>query len=316
MSQWLDFACLKRAVRLEWVLAHYGITALRRSRRDQYRGRCPIHGGEGRDAFHVNLAKQVFHCFSCGAGGSVLDLVAALEGCGLREAALRLASWHGMPLGLGQAAPKSKQLVTEKIEVPPLPPLGFRLRGVHPEHPYLRARGMEMETLSVFGVGFYAGPGLLSGRVVIPIPNEHGELVAYCGRSLDGGTPRYRFPTGFRKSSVLFNLHRAAAIGDRRVVVVEGFFDCMKVHQAGIASVVALMGTWLSPQQEDLLCRYFQEIILMLDGDQAGLRASRAMATRLAGAVAVRLITLDDGLQPDQLTSACIRELCQGPGAN
>jgi len=307
VSAWVDFTGLKRAVRLERVLADYGITTLRRNRQDQYRGRCPIHGGEGRDAFHVNLAKQVFHCFACEAGGTVLDLVAALEGCGLREAALRLQRRYGMPLGLRQATPE-RQRVTEKTK---MAPLGFRLRGIDPEHPYLRQRGIEAETAAVFGVGFYAGPGLLSGRVVIPIADEHGELVAYCGRSIDGREPRYRFPAGFAKSRALFNLHRAAALGDPGVVMVEGFFDCLQVHQAGIPSVVALMGAWLSAPQEQLLRQNFREIMLMLDGDQTGRRASAAIAARLAPAVSVRVIALEPGVQPDQLTSAQLRELCQ-----
>ncbi len=97
-------------------------------------------------------------------------------------------------------------------------------------------------------MGLYAGPGLLSGRVVIPLHDERGRLGAYCSRSLDGTQPRYKFPAGFPKSRVLFNLHRAAASGEAGVVVVEGFFDCLKVHQAGFRSVVALMGSALSQE--------------------------------------------------------------------
>ena len=89
MSHWADFAAIKRSIPLAPVLQRYQVK-LRRSGRDQYRGRCPIHRGEGREAFHANLSRNLFHCFSCGAGGSVLDLVAAIEGCTLREAALWL----------------------------------------------------------------------------------------------------------------------------------------------------------------------------------------------------------------------------------
>ena len=89
MINWLDFKSIKRGVTLESVLRHYQVK-LRRSGKDQYRGCCPIHRGDGRDAFHVNLARNVFHCFSCGAGGTVLDFVAAMEGCSLFDAAQRL----------------------------------------------------------------------------------------------------------------------------------------------------------------------------------------------------------------------------------
>ena len=91
MSSWVEFATIKQAVPLMAVLEHYQLTGLRRSGRDQWRGCCPLHGGAGQDAFHVNTARQLFHCFSCGAGGTVLDLVAAIEQCGLREAAQKLS---------------------------------------------------------------------------------------------------------------------------------------------------------------------------------------------------------------------------------
>ncbi|MGA7410202.1 MAG: hypothetical protein WBW33_06935 [Bryobacteraceae bacterium] len=80
----------------------------------------------------------------------------------------------------------------------------------------------------------------MSGRLVIPIHNERGELVAYAGRSIDGSEPRYKLPAGFRKSQVLFSLHRVTGPD---VIVVEGFFDCMKVWQAGHQAVVSLMGS-------------------------------------------------------------------------
>jgi DNA primase len=106
----------------------------------------------------------------------------------------------------------------------------------------------------------------MSGRIVIPIHNQHGELVAYAGRAIDGSEPRYKLPAGFHKSLELFNLQRAIGGSNAggRVVVVEGFFDCMKVSQAGFACV-ALMGSSLSEPKEELLARYFKNACLMLD---------------------------------------------------
>ncbi len=307
----LDLAALKRAVRLEQVLEHYGIQGLRRSGRDQYRGRCPIHQGQGREAFHVNLARDIFHCFSCGAGGTVLDFVAAMEGCRLRQAAAKLRDWFGVPpmaAQAGRVAVAAKpSLVTEKRN---LSPLRFVLRSVDPSHPYLQSRGITAVTAAEFGVGFYGGPGLLRQRLVIPIHDERGQLVAYCGRSLQGAEPpRYRFPPGFAKSRVLFNFHRAAAAGESRVIVVEGFFDCLKLHQAGFPSVVALMGTALYQHPERLLRERFRQVVLLLDGDQAGRRASMAIAARLASGCSVRVIELAPDTQPDQLATGSIRQL-------
>ena len=90
----LDFKSIKRSVKMESVLRHYQVE-LRRSGKDQYRGCCPIHRGDGRDAFHVNLARNVFHCFACGAGGTVLDFMAAMERCSLYAAAQKLQDVAG-----------------------------------------------------------------------------------------------------------------------------------------------------------------------------------------------------------------------------
>src|ERR1035441_10128911 len=147
------------------VLRHYQVK-LRRSGKDQYRGCCPIHRGDGSDAFHVNLARNVFRCFACGAGGTVLDFVAAMEGCSLFDAARRLQSMtsSSTPLTL---APNRKELVTERRKVSS--PLNFKLTGIDCAHPYLAGRGITEKTAVEFGVGFYAGPGLMHGRLVIPI---------------------------------------------------------------------------------------------------------------------------------------------------
>jgi DNA primase len=309
MANWIEFVAIKRGVPLVTVLEHYRIGALRRSGKDQLRGRCPLHGGEGGDTFHANTAQQVFHCFSCGAGGSVLDLVAAIEQCGLREAAQKLSGWPGVPT---IHAWPWRPTVTKKRE--PVAPLGFHLRGVDWGHPYLSGRGIRETTASEFGVGFYSGPGLMSQRLVIPIEDEAGRLVGYGGRSLNGSEPRYKFPPGFQKSQVLFNLHRAAANRQPTVVVVEGFFDCLKVYQAGFPSVVALMGAALYERQRWLLVQRFRQIVLMLDGDAAGRRASAAVSADLSRDCLVHTIELAEDTQPDQLSEQSLLEVLAQKG--
>jgi DNA primase len=305
----MEFEAIKRTVSLLAVLEYYRIGELRRSGKDHLRGRCPLHGGEGRETFHVNTAEQVFHCFSCGVGGSVLDLVAAIEHCSLRQAAEKLLG------GKGRWAPHDRAwqpTVTKKIEL--VPPLGFHLRGVDLRHPYLGARGIGEATAVEFEVGYYAGPGLMRHRLVIPIHDEAGRLVGYGGRALDGSEPRYKFPVGFAKSQLLFNLHRAAAARQPTVIVVEGFFDCLKVHQAGFRSVVALMGCALSERQRRLLAQRFRRITLMLDGDPAGRQASIAVSARLAQDCRVSTVRLRDNVQPDQLSSECLQEILAKEG--
>jgi DNA primase len=305
MSDWLDFKSIKREANLESILRHYRV-ALRRSGKDQYRGRCPIHRGEGRDAFHANMARNVFHCFACGAGGTVLDFVAAMERCSLYEAGEKLKT---ITSAFAQSRPTSneKELVTESRKVSL--PLTFALRGIDCTHPYLAERGISKKTALTFGVGFYPGPGLMHRRLVIPIHNAAGELIAYCGRSVDQTQPRYRVPPGFAKSEILFNSHRAAATEESSVVIVEGFFDCMKVHQAGIQAVVALMGAVLYEPQCRPLLHQFHQVILMLDGDVAGRRAAKIIAAKLRPRCPVHVVDLPVSVQPDQLSMQEIREI-------
>lgn len=312
MPDWVDFAAVKQAVSLEAVLDHYQVPGLRR-RRDQLQGCCPIHRGKREDSFRASLSKNVFHCFACQVRGNVLDFVAAMEPCSIRQAALRLQQWflvgalHQSAVPPAPASAPNRELVREKEGCNP--PLRFALTGVDPAHPYLAERGIDRDTAIAFGVGFYAEPGLLSGRIVIPIANARGQTVAYAGRALDGGQPKYKLPAGFRKAWELFNLHRAAATGSKTVIVVEGYFDCLKVHRAGLPWVAALMGSSLSAEQEKALIGAFDHVVLLLDGDTAGRAASRAIAARLSRRCWVSEAHVPAGSQPDQLSLVAIQQL-------
>jgi DNA primase len=309
-SNWVDFSAVKRAVNLATVLGHYQVQGLRRCG-DQLQGCCPIHRGRRDDSFRAHLTRNVFHCFACQARGNVLDFVAAMERCSIREAALRLQQRFGVRAA--EAREKWNGELVRKEEGKNVP-LRFTLHGVEGNHPYLAERGIAPATAAEFGVGFYAGPGLMSGRVVIPIRNLRGELVAYAGRAVDGRSPKYKLPAGFRKSLEVFNLQRAVAVGGQAVIVVEGYFDCMRVHQAGFPWVVALMGSSLSAAQESGLRQHFEGIVLMLDGDAAGRAASETIAARLPGSRSVQVVRVPDASQPDQLTHSTIRQLLKAVG--
>ena len=158
----------------------------------------------------------------------------------------------------------------------------------------------------------YENKGTFSGRFVIPLHNEKGELVGYAGRSLDDSEPRYLFPSsekGFYKSHLLFNLHRVIEDNDRSlIVVVEGFFSAMKLWQAEIPAA-SLLGSSLSEAQEDLLCRYINRVVLLLDGDEAGRAATDECLVRLGRRVWVTALSLPDGSQPDHLPAEQIRTM-------
>ena len=312
---WVSFEVVKEAVSMSMLVDHYQINWLRKSK-DQLRGRCPIHDGEGDRAFHISLSKDAFNCFSCGAKGNVLDFVAAMEKCSVRDAALKIAEWFLVDQGsTSESKPKAaaargvrKRKAQEQEQEPAAinPPLGFQLR-VDPEHGYAGERGLSKETVESFGCGLCLSKGTFAGRYVVPLHDGEGTLIGYAGRSTGTQDPKYLFPSaekGFRKSHLLFNLHRVLTqrSEDPWVVVVEGFFDTMKVYQAGYPCV-GVLGSSLSDEQAKLLRTYFQRVVVMFDGDEAGRAGESEAVSRIAPGVFVTSIRLADGKQPDLLSS-------------
>jgi DNA primase len=335
---WVSFDEIKKTVTLQMAIEHYGIP-LRRVNTNTLRGKCPLpsHGSEtSRESFTATLTKGVGGAWACQSqsciksrgrvGGNVLDFVAAMERCSVRDAAIKLQLWFLVPAAGNGAGPIGKEpranifagkepeheLVSKKEsdgegESDSNKPLTFNLQNIDHSHSYLNERGLSVETAKKFGIGFFPGKGSMHDRIVIPVHNSQGELVAYAGRTIDGSEPRYKVPSGFHKSLELFNVHRVR--DELSVVLVEGFFDCMKVMQAGFPCV-ALMGSTMSNAQAELIREYFAHVIVMLDGDDAGRGASEGIADRLRRVVfQVNMVTLDDGVQPDQLSESALRQL-------
>ncbi|MBT9560451.1 MAG: toprim domain-containing protein [Myxococcales bacterium] len=321
MTDWVNFAEVRSRVSLETVLlSYYGITNLKRDGTTLV-GPCPVHGGDSPRAFHANLEKNVWHCFSrCQSGGNQLDLVAKKEGIGIREAALRVqahflgdaplkATPNGAPRTPATPAPRGGQAPSEPGRNPPL---DLELQLSH-EHPHLTdARGLAPDVIRAFGVG-YCARGILRGMIAIPVHDERGTLVAYAGRRLrpeeireDG---KYKFPKGFRKELVLYNLHRVE--GRDRVIVVEGFFSVMTLCGRGVPEVVATMGAHLSEPQADLLAR-FPEVVFLYDGDEAGRLAADKARDLLGDRTVVRIARLPPGTEPEDLTPRALRFILAG----
>jgi DNA primase len=326
---WVDFKVIKQTVSMEMALAIYGIQ-IRRVSPDYLRGRCPLPTHQSQrssQSFIVNTGKNAWVCQSDSCidaragrvGGNVLDFVACMEACSIREAACTLQDWFA--IRRSKPSPQNAFTVRDSgrseggfSDTGCNEPLPFTLSGIDVFHPYLAQRGITESTARTFGIGFFPGQGSMKGRIVIPIHSEQADLIAYAGRAIDSTAPKYRFPTRFRKSLVLFNLHRAAsADDDTKVIVVEGFFDCMKVHQAGYPCVVALMGSTLSVGQEKLLEDHFQRVVLMLDGDKAGISGATTIAARLTRKLFVKLVDVPAGRQPDQMSVEEIRVLLMQP---
>ena len=199
----------------------------------------------------------------------------------------------------------------------PNTPLKFRLDKLERSHPYLAERGLTLETIIDFGVGFCA-KGMMAERIAIPIQNPEGKVVAYAGRfpgELAEGTPKYKLPQGFRKSLELFNIDRASK-EPGPLVIVEGFFGCMKLHQFGCRKVVALMGSTMSAAQEELIRRHTDrnsQVIVMLDEDEAGRAGREDIAVRLAKFVFVKIHAFDeDGQQPEDMSADEVNQIIGG----
>lgn len=313
-NNWVDYKELKKRVTIKEILDHYGLLSGMRQKKDELIGSCPFHK-ESKPSFHVSLIKNAFQCFGCKAKGNILDFVQQKESVELREAGVLIHQWFG----IGQepiAAPEAKKEVKEpelaKGEEIINPPLKFALK-VDPDHPYLKERGLAKETIEHFGLG-YCSKGLMKERIAIPVHNDKGELVAYAGRwpgDPPGEEGKYKLPPGFQKHLVLFNLNRAVnETSEKKIVVVEGFFDCFRVWQAGYKNVVALMGSSLSKEQEELLVNHAKMVALMLDQDEAGRRATQEILSRLAKRVFVRVIEFhSEGDQPDRLKEEALAKL-------
>jgi DNA primase len=336
----IDFVAIKAAVSFQQVLDYYGFTAKMRSTRngDGLEGPCPIHEGTSKDIFKVTLSKNCWFCHNsaCKCGGNHLDFVAKIEQCDTHEAALKIDQWFNLGLagksdnasayrgapnastsppqvaGSGQRPPPPSNTVTT-TEPPEEPgenkPLNFQLDNLKTDHPYLDERGLTPETIAEFGLGFCA-KGTMSGRIVIPIHNVKGELVGYVGRwpgEPPEERPKYKLPMGFKKSAEVFNLHRALQEdADQPLIIVEGFFDVIKLWQHGYRRVVSLMGCSLSAMQEEALRKATKSsscVIILFDEDEAGRIGRDKALLRLARQSFVRVVVFpEEGQQPDHLS--------------
>lgn len=345
-SNFVDFRAIKAAVTITQILEHYGLISRLKRSGDTLSGCCPIHGGTNSTQFRVSISKNCWNCFSdCKRGGNVLDFVALKENVSVREAAVRIADWfhldvqsesaqnrHGSTSahspehsGKGRSSQtrakgdSQREPLAQSAEIGCNKPLGFSLQNLDPKHPYLTERGLTAETIGEFGLG-YCAKGSMSGRIVIPIQSAESQLLAYAGRwpgEPPDATPKYKLPAGFKKSAELFNLHRAILEPtELPLIVVEGFFDAIKLWQNGAHKVVALMGSILSPAQEQLILKHTgssTNLLLMFDEDDAGRFGREQMMLRLNDRRFVRIFKFDEeGKQPEHLTAEQLREFQGG----
>ena len=311
-------------------------------------GLCPFHN-EKTPSFTVNEEKGFFHCFGCGAHGDVIGFVMRDEGLAFPEAVERLAGDAGLALPARDPRVEAREKQRHSLfgvveeaakwfEAELAGPRGEAARR------YLQARGLDEATRAQFRLGYapdsrtalrtrlekdgiteamMVEAGLLiapddgrapydrfRGRVIFPICDRRGRVVAFGGRALGDAQPKYlnspETPL-FAKGSLLYGQHLAAPAARKagRVIAVEGYMDVIALHQAGIAEAVAPLGTALTEQQLEGLWRLADDPVLCFDGDEAGARAAaraveRALP-RLNAKRSLRFATLPAGQDPDTM---------------
>lgn len=330
----VDFRDIRARITMEQVLTHYQLLDTFKRTGPNLSGPCPIHKGTNKTQFRVDTEKNIWNCFSeCKHGGNTLDFICRMENLSIHDAAIKACEWFDIPLdevkgpdGEPEEKPEAPKAAAKSKPAPPPednqpnPPLKFKLDKLNREHPYLtQERGLTLETIIDFGLGFFTGErGMMVGYIVIPIHNVNGEVVAYAGRwpgePPDKDTPKYKIPAGFKKSQELFNLDRASKEpADKPLVIVEGFFDVIKIHQHGYRKVVALMGSTMSAAQEALIRQHTERqghIIVMLDENPAGMAGRADVAARLSQHCFVRTHTFDKpDAEPEHLTAEEVRAL-------
>lgn len=230
-----------------------------------------------------------------------------------------------------QAEKDSAQANTQEsthLQIVINPVLDFELKRLDPSHPYLHDRGFNSATVERFGLGF-CDRGMLQGRIAIPLHDANGRLVGYAGRLVEDDLitddrPRYLFPGSrerngrrveFHKGRMLYNLQRIERPADT-LVLVEGFTHVWWLHQHGYVHAVAMMGASLSSEQVDLILDATTadaRIVVLPDGDAAGVRAGNEMMALLAPHRFVRLVRLEADEQPTDLNRQRIESILGEP---
>lgn len=306
-----------------------------------WRGPCPFHGGANRN-LAVIPKKQMFYCFVCHEGGDIFAFYMKKFGMEYPTAVREVARHVGIAIPerpTGGPDPR-EPLFTAAAAAAEW--YARRLReadDARAARDYAAERGFDLEKAAVLGLGFAPkGPAFLEGmatlgvgletlleaglavrredgtprprfwnRLLFPIHDLRGRVVAFGGRILGDGEPKYlNSPDSpiFHKGGLLYNLHQAkhAIRKAERAVVVEGYFDVLTLADVGVEEVVAPLGTGLTTDQARLLTRYAKNVVLLYDSDAPGMRASfRAADELLRGGLRVTIATLPPGDDPDTL---------------
>jgi DNA primase len=319
-----------------------------------FKALCPFHQ-EKTPSFHVSPQRQAFHCFGCGAGGSVFRFVMDYEHLDFPSAVRKLAARAGIAIiEERHAEGQDRQFETRRVLLKLHAEAAewfqenlLKKEWAGPARDYLKGRGIDREVAKNWQIGFapeawdallkwaiergYSREQLLQsglvkprdddrpqstdtydrfrGRIMFPICNDVGEVIAFSGRLLASEAQAAKYLNSpetplFRKGRVLFGLHKTkrALIEANCAVVCEGQLDLITLFEAGITNVVAPQGTAFTPDQARIVKRYVDEVVLCFDADDAGQKAGeRSLDALLQNDLIVRVAEMPAGQDPDSL---------------
>ncbi|HHV51493.1 MAG TPA: DNA primase [Clostridiales bacterium] len=303
-------------------------------------GLCPFHG-EKTPSFTVYPETSSFYCFGCGAGGDTITFIKKIENLSYIDAVRFLADRCGMKMPDDKTDDAVSRLRMRILEANRDAARFFHRMLYSPEGreglEYFYKRGYTDKTIRRFGLGYAPGNNSLlhemrrmgykddeltaaflaarskrnnqlydifQRRVIIPIIDIRGNVIAFGGRVLDDSKPKYINTSDtlvFKKSNGLFALNFAKASKEGSIILCEGYMDVISLHQAGFQNAVAALGTSFTKEHALLLSRYANEAILIFDADSAGQKgAQRAISYLRQSGIHIRVVTIPDGKDPDE----------------
>ncbi len=315
--------------------------SLKPTGRGEHKALCPFHD-EKTPSFTVSGQKQFYHCFGCGAHGTAVGFLMQHDGLDFPLAIEELAQMAGLPVPREAGAPGTERH-DRLYEALAMAQQWFRkhLGANEGAKNYLKNRGFDKQTVDEFGIGYApdAWQGLADhltqegfevktlekaglvtlrngrpmdkfrDRVMFPIHDRRGRVIAFGGRALQDQGPKYMNSPEtpiFHKGRELYRLYQVRQGGlPERILVVEGYMDAAALHQFGVSEAVATLGTAVTPDHLDLLFRATAVVVFCFDGDRAGRQAAwRGLETALSVLKdnrEVRFLFLPEGEDPDSV---------------
>jgi len=325
------------------VVSDY-VSLTKKSGSNQF-GLCPFHG-EKTPSFSVHADKQIFYCFGCHKGGGVVSFIMEIENLPFPDAVHFLARRAGMTVpdegGYDEAIKRRERLFQANKEAARFFYSTLSDPAGKAAIDYINKRGISKEMIKRFGLGaapdswtaltdhltrrgYSAEELLLAGlvrrsaksggvydffrdRLIFPIIDVRGNVLAFSGRILGEGEPKYLNTSDtpvYNKKRNLFGLSLARKSRSEHFLIVEGNIDVVALHQAGFDSAIAPLGTALTTEQATLLHRYKQEAVLAFDADAAGQRATETASNILEKTgIRVKVLRIPDGKDPDDFIKA------------